>query len=114
LTEPAIKDALRAGRVYVGFDLVADSAGFRWFAANGTNRVVMGETISLAPDLRLHAKSPFPCRFTIVRDGNKTFQKQGYEVEWAPPGPGRYRVEAELKVLNEWIPWVYANPIELR
>ena len=25
-----------------------------------------------------------------------------------------YRVEAELNVLGTWVPWVYANPLELR
>ena len=114
LTELSIKDALRAGRAYIGFDMVADSSGFRWFAASGTNRVVMGESTPFSGDVRLHAKSPVPCRFTILRDSQVAIQQQGYEIEWTPPGPGKYRVEAELSVLNEWIPWVYANPIELR
>jgi hypothetical protein len=55
-----------------------------------------------------------PCRFTILRDSQVAIQQQGYEIEWTPPGPGKYRVEAELSVVKEWIPWVYANPIELR
>jgi hypothetical protein len=42
------------------------------------------------------------------------YQQEGRDVDWTPPGPGKYRVEAELNVMNEWIPWVYANPIELR
>ena len=41
-------------------------------------------------------------------------QAEGRMLDWHPPGPGKYRVEAELKVLDEWVPWVYANPIELR
>jgi hypothetical protein len=114
LTEPAVKDALRAGRVFVGFDMVADSAGFRWFATDGTNRAVMGESAAFSVNVRLQARSPLPCRFTIFREGAPAVQVEGYEIEWAPPGPGKYRVEAELKMLKEWIPWVYANPIELR
>jgi hypothetical protein len=41
-------------------------------------------------------------------------QQEGRALEWTPPGPGTYRVEAELKVLGKWVSWVYANPIELR
>ena len=74
----------------------------------------MGETALCAPDARLHATSPIPCRFTVIKDGTQVMQQEGRTLEWTPPGPGKYRVEAELKVLKEWVPWVYANPIELR
>lgn len=114
LTEPALLDSLKAGRVFVGFDMLADSSGFRWFAATGTNRVVMGESASFSREARLRAASPLPCRFTILRDGVAVAQLQGRVVDWAPPGPGKYRVEAELKIRDQWTPWVYANPIELK
>jgi hypothetical protein len=114
LSEPAITDALRAGRVFVGFDMIADSSSFRWFAAAGTNQTVMGEMAPLSTETRLHARSPLPCRFTVLKDGSAVFQEEGRSANWAPPGPGKYRVEAELKVLDEWIPWIYANPIQLQ
>ena len=114
LAEPAILDGLRAGRVFVGFDMIADSSGFQWFAADGTNQAVMGEAVAFTPATRLGAKSPLPCRFTIVKNGSAVHQQEGRALDWTPSGPGKYRVEAELKVLDEWVPWVYANPIELR
>jgi hypothetical protein len=114
LSEPAILDALRAGRVFVGFDMIADSSSFRWFAAAGTNQTVMGETAPFSTETRLHALSPLPCRFTVFKDGSVVYRQEGRAVEWAPPGPAKYRVEAELKVLDKWVPWVYANPIQLQ
>jgi hypothetical protein len=114
LSERAVLDALRAGRVFVGFDMVADSSSFRWLAAAGTNRAVMGESTAFSPGARLRAVSPLPCRFTIVKDGAAVMQQEGRAVDWTPSGPGKYRVEAELKVSGDWVPWVYANPIELR
>ena len=114
LTESAILDALRAGRVFVGFDLVADSSSFRWFATDGTNRAVMGEAATCSPTTRLSAKSPEPCRFTVLKNGSVVCQQEGRALDWTPTGPAKYRVEAELKVLDKWVPWVYANPIELR
>ena len=114
LSEPSVLDALRAGRVFIGFDMIANSSGFNWMAAAGTNQVVMGESIAFSQEVRLHAASPLPCRFTILKDGVKLLQQEGRSLAWAPPGPGKYRVEAELNVLKKWVPWVYANPIELR
>ena len=114
LSEPSVLDALRAGRVFVGFDMIADSTGFGWAASAGTNHVVMGESIGFSPEVRLHAASPLPCRFTILKDGAICFQQEGRTLDWVPAARGKYRVEAELKILQNWEPWVYANPIELR
>jgi len=114
LSEPAILDALRAGRVFVGFDMIADSSSFRWFAADGTNQTVMGEAAPFSAGTRLHVLSPLPCRFTVLKDGSAIDRQEGRAVDWTPSGPGKYRVEAELKVLGEWVPWVYANPIQLQ
>jgi hypothetical protein len=114
LTETALLESLRTGRVFVGFDLVADSSGFQWFASDGTTKTVMGESVPVSSATRLYARSPLPCRFTVLRDGALVLQQEGRDLEWAPPGPGKYRVEAELRGLGEWVPWVYANPIQLR
>jgi len=113
-SEPSVLDALRAGRVFVGFDMIADSSGFSWSASRGTNQVVMGESIEFSADAVLHARSPLPCRFTILKDGVYMTQQEGRSLDLTPPGVGKYRVEAELKVLQKWVPCVYANPIELR
>ena len=114
LSEPSVLNSLRAGRVFVGFDMLADSSGFVWRASSGTHQVVMGESMSFSPEAQLIAASPLPCRFTILRDGISCIQQEGREFIWAPPGPGKYRVEAELKIVKKWVPWVYANPIELQ
>ena len=114
LTELAILDSLRAGRVFIGFDMIADSSSFRWYASEPAGLAVMGEALAFANTTRLHARSPLPCRFTIIKDGSVVHQQEGREMNWTPSGPGKYRVEAELKVRNEWVPWVYANPIQLQ
>lgn len=114
LGEIPVLEALRAGRVFVGFDMIADSSSFRWSASDGAESVVMGETMAFSPQTRLRAVAPIPCRFTVMKDGATACQQEGRTLEWTPPGPGKYRVEAELKVLKEWVPWVYANPIQLK
>ena len=114
LSEASILDSLRAGRVFIGFDVIADSTSFRWLARDGNSTAVMGESLGFSKSTRLYAMSPLPCRLTIRKDGSVVYQEEGRATEWTPPGPGKYRVEAELKVRDEWVPWVYANPIELR
>jgi hypothetical protein len=113
LTESSLLDALRVGRVFIGFNVIADSRGFRWFALSGGQRAVMGESQVLSSDTRLRAVSPLPCRFTVLRDGTAVHQQEGRSLEWKPTVPGKYRVEAELSVRGKWVPWVYANPISL-
>lgn len=114
LSEPAVLDALRAGRAYLGFDMIADSSGFRWLARDGATVTVMGESGPFSPGTRLHAWSPLPCRFTILKDGKQVQQVEGRALEETPTGPGKYRVEVELKIRDEWTPWIYANPLELK
>ena len=82
-------------------------------AESKTNRAVMGETLAFSADTRLRALSPLPCRFTVVKDGSAVCQQEGRALEWTPPKQGKYRVEAELKVLDDWVPRVYASPIQL-
>lgn len=114
LSERAILDSLRAGRVFIGFDVIADSSGFCWFASSPAGHAVMGEALPFSEETRLHAKSPLPGRFTVLKDGKTILQEQGRELDFTPSGPGKYRVEVELRVRREWLPWVYANPIHLQ
>lgn len=113
LTEEAILDAFAEGRVYIGFDMVADSSEFIFLARGGSEQVVMGEKKPLAPDTRLIAASPHHCRFTVLRHGVPVHQETGAIMEYQPTEPGKYRIEAELDILGVWTPWVYTNPIEL-
>jgi len=114
LSEPAILDALRAGRAFIGFDMIADSSGFRWFAENPSGLAVMGESLPYDRSTKFHALSPELVRFTILRNGGVVHQQEGRQLEWTPSRPGKYRVEAELKLNGEWVPWVYVNPVELK
>ncbi len=114
LTEEAVLDAFAEGRVYIGFDMLADSSGFMFMATNNSQQVVMGESLVLRPDTRLVVASPHRCRITILRHGEEVYTDVGVIIDWQPERPGKYRVEAELDILGEWVPWVYTNPIEIQ
>jgi hypothetical protein len=113
LTEEAILEALKAGRAFVGFDRLADSRGFGFVARTGSAQAVMGERTRWSKETRLLAAAPHAARFAVLKNGDRLHVQEGRSMEWAPPGPGLYRVEVELRVGDEWVPWIYANPIWL-
>jgi len=85
LNEAAILEALREGRAFVSFDLLADSTGFLWLAERPGRRAVMGETLTFSPGTRLRARAPQLCRFTVVKDGQVVEQREGRALEWSAP-----------------------------
>lgn len=114
LSEASVLDALRAGRVFVGFDMLVDSSGFSWKARDKQETAWPGEALLFSEQVEFEALSPVPCRFIVVQNGSKVLEAEGRSLRWRPNGPGKYRVQAELKILKEWTPWVYVSPIELR
>ncbi len=113
LSEPALLDSLEEGRVFVAFDMLADARGFVFLAEDGAARAVMGEEMPFSDTVRLRAASPNVCRFIVKRDGDTVHEAEGATLDWQPKEPGKYRVEAELHILDEWVPWVYTNPLKL-
>ena len=113
LSESAVLEAFEEGRCFIGFDMIADSSSFMFLARRGTEQVVMGERMQLLPETFLVAAAPHPCRFTLLRNGEVVHQEEAVSVRYAPGRPGKYRVEAELNIRGQWVPWIYSNPIEL-
>lgn len=113
LTEDALLDALRAGRAFIAFNMLADAAGFNFVAESGGESAVMGEAIPFEAGMRLRAAAPLPCRFRLLRDGEAVHAAEGREFDYAPDRPGNYRVECYVSIRGEWVPWIYANPIRV-
>jgi len=113
LTEEALLDGLKEGRVFVGFDMIADARGFVYFAEDQGVKAVMGETMPLSDTVRLRSAAPHVGRFTVVHDGQPIYQMVGLELDWQPREPGNYRVEVELYIVDEWVPWIYSNPLKI-
>jgi hypothetical protein len=115
--ESYLLEALRSGRSFFAFNHLASARGFKFWAelpgAEGTPIAIMGEALSWRPDVRLRAESPMPCRFTLLKDGQILRQSTGYSYETGIDQPGKYRLEAELRFLDAWVPWVYTNSITL-
>ncbi len=124
LTETALLDALREGRAFIAFNMLADASGFAYVAQGNGQQVTMGEQIALTPDLKLLAEAPLSCRFTLFRNGKKVVDIEGKTFEYAVTAPGKYRIQADLRVPGEitvtgenyalgMAPWVLTNPIRV-
>jgi hypothetical protein len=109
--------ALRAGRCFASFNLLADAAGFRFTAhveENGPVVAALGDEASLGKGLLLIAQSPLPGAIELLRDGVPIRRQEGRELRYRVDRTGVYRVEVSLWVVDRWRPWIFANPIYVR
>jgi hypothetical protein len=119
LSEAAVRDALRAGRVYVSHDWMCDPTGFEYrfvTPAEPDREVTTGDEVRFTAGVKLTARFPVACRVRLIREGAVVDDVETGRSEWmyALDRPGVYRVEGWLKLDDEWRPWLYANPIYVR
>jgi hypothetical protein len=117
LTTESLVTALRAGRSYASFNILADASGFQFTAReqdSGALVGLMGEEVAMQEGLRLVAQSPLPGVLELLRDGIPIRRQEGRDLRHAVDRPGVYRVEVSLRVVDRWRPWIFANPIYVR
>lgn len=113
LSEQNVLENLKQGRAFIAFDMLADARGFSTTAANAGGMAMLGDTLILGENTEIEVASPVACRITVVHDGHAIAEHEGRDYRCPLSEPGNYRVEAELEVLGEWVPWVYTNPIRV-
>ena len=109
-TEPALRSAVKAGRVYVSHDWMGDATGFD-FWGDGFR---MGDERAWKPGTVLQVRSPLPARIRLLRNGKEVALVEGHELRHETREPGVYRVEMWLELGGEVRPWLYSNPVYLR
>lgn len=117
LTTEGLVAALRAGRSFAAFNILADAGGFRFTAHasdGGAVVAVLGDEVPMQAGLTLVAQSPVPGLLELLRDGMPIRRQEGRELRHQVDRPGVYRVEVSLKVVDRWRPWIFANPIYVR
>jgi hypothetical protein len=115
LDKQAVHDALRQGHSYIGYDLAAPTAGFR-FTANGHGTTAsMGDEIPIGPGLTFQIKLPAIAECRLICNGEvvKTWIKRDV-CTYIATKPGIYRVECYIQYLGRRRGWIFSNPIYVR
>jgi hypothetical protein len=111
-TRLQIRDALKMGHCFVGYDLLGSSRGFTFTAANGSNQAIMGDTLTLQDDIAtLSVSSPQAAQLRLLKDGQIVAQARGKGLKWQTNEPGIFRVEAYRRFWGQQRGWVFTNPI---
>jgi len=114
LTEAAVREALRAGHVYVSHDWLCDPSGFVFGAINNLGVFPMGDPVAMTGGTRIAAFTPLPAKLKLIHHGEVVKETTGTNLTFVPKEPGPYRLEAWLTVDGEERPWIYSNPVYVR
>jgi len=118
LSAETLLASLREGHCFVAFDLFGDATGFRFSAANGSEKKIVGDDVTLSGATRLLVKTPLNSRIVLFRNGQVVEERNGANaVEFAVAEKGIYRVEVYLSQLPKPAgeqPWIISNPIYVR
>lgn len=116
LSVASIGNHLKKGNLFIAFKFLGDARGFMFSAEDGEGRVIgiLGDTIKADEVKSFYAVSPLPGQFRLIKDG-KTLHvssQDQYQYKWSEPiQAGVYRLEVHIKFDEEYVPWVYTNPI---
>jgi hypothetical protein len=110
LTQPALWEALEAGRAFVAFDWLADSTGFDAALLAGDTRHELGSRLAWSDGLQLQARAPLPGHWKLIRNGEQIAEGSGRAFEHDIAEPGVYRLELWLDVAGTERIWVLGNP----
>ncbi len=106
-------DAIGRGNSWIGYDLIADTAGFR-FTGQSKSRGIMGDEIKMIDGATLQVKAPSKCKITLLRYGEVVAEsKNDKHLTYIPTVTGAYRVECKLNYNRKERGWIYSNPIYL-
>ncbi len=107
-----IREALRRGRAFIGYDLPSPTRGFRFTAQGKDCTAWMGEEISARNGITLQVRLPRPAEGRLIKDGKpvKIWQNRD-TLTHITSEPGVYRVEAYINYLGKKRGWIYCNPI---
>ena len=121
LTGDAVSDgrriyaALAAGRCFVGYDLPADTRGFRFAAHGGETEAIMGDEIAGKGGVILQTHLPSFAEIKVMHDGRLVHKAtHAQALTYMASEPGVYRIEVYRQYLRRRRGWIFSNPIYVR
>jgi hypothetical protein len=109
-----IYDALRAGRTWVGYDLLAPTTGFQFLARSGSNRALVGEELVRAGAAVFEVHTPYEADVRLMLAGRVLARTNGKYLKYTTAEPGAYRVEAYRQHRLSSRGWIFSSPIYVR
>lgn len=108
-------DAMRSGRLHIGYDLPHSTTGFLFTAQGQGGTVTMGDEIPAKTGVTLQVKVPTMAKVLLFRNGKVVQRwKGGQTCAYSTTQEGVYRVEAWINFLGKRRGWIFSNPIYLR
>jgi len=107
LSEGDLLLALRAGHVYMTFDLFGYVPFFLFSVADNNQQAIMGDVISLSPQLQAEVRLPERADIHVLKDGSVWKRDTAVQLHFPVAEEGVYRVE----VYKRGAPWIFSNPI---
>ncbi len=118
LDQSTLLSAIKLGHCFTGFDFLSDGDGFNFTARSGSTRVIQGDEITLANEVRLGVSSPIPARIVLFKNGSEVQEApEKSSHEFLVKERGTYRVELYLPQLGHPggdQPWIISNPIYVK
>jgi len=109
--KPLIYDALRAGHTWVGYDLLAPTAGFRFHARSFTNQAMIGDELARAGATKFEVQTPHSADIRLLLNGRVIVRTRGKHLRHTTAEPGVYRVEAYRRYRLGRRGWIFSSPI---
>ena len=105
-------DALRAGRAWIGYDMVHPTEGFHFGARTGETVAMMGDSIPAGEQITFEIETPAAAHIKLIRAGQGVVaETQGNRLSYVTSSPGAYRVEVWKRWWFKPRGWIFSNPI---
>ena len=108
---PLIYEALRAGHTWVGYDLLAPTAGFRFHARSLANRAMIGDELARTGATVFEVQTPYSGDIRLVANGRIVARARGRTLKHTTAHPGAYRVEVYRSYRLGRRGWIFSSPI---
>lgn len=107
-----VLSALRAGTVFVGYDLPAPTRGFQFTAQGHKTEAIMGEVLRLGHGVTLQIVTPKIAELRLIHNGEIILHEADTTHRtYIASQPGAYRVEVHTRFKGKRRGWIFSNPI---
>ncbi|MCX7680884.1 MAG: CehA/McbA family metallohydrolase [Anaerolineae bacterium] len=106
-----IYDAIRAGRTWVGYDLLAPTTGFRFYARSINKEAILGAELARVGATRFEVQTPAMGEIRLLHNGRVVARTKGRQLQHTTVEPGAYRVEVYRGHRGRRRGWIFSSPI---